>query len=89
MRFRLDNAAELGPLVKAMRKNQGLRQDATAAGIGVSENFLSKVEKGNETVQWGKLFDVMKELGLYVEIDVPETVMSKINARQSAKRSER
>lgn len=82
VKIRLDHAQELGPLVKAMRKNQGLRQDATAAGVGVSENFLSKVERGSETVQWGKVFDVLKELGLHVEIDVPDTVMMNIQARR-------
>lgn len=89
MKIRLDNAQELGPLVKAMRKNQGLRQDATAAGVGVSENFLSKVERGSETVQWGKVFEVLKELGLHVEIDVPEAVMMTIQKRQRARSDER
>lgn len=89
MRVRLDHAAELGKLVKAMRKNQGLRQDATAAGVGVSENFLSKVERGSESVQWGKVFGVLKELGLHVEIDVPEAVMLSIQKRQEARRNER
>jgi transcriptional regulator with XRE-family HTH domain len=78
MRIRLSHPGELGPLVRAMRKNQGLRQDATAEGIGVSENFLSKVESGSDSVQWGKLFEVLKELGLHVEIDVPEAVMTRI-----------
>lgn len=89
MRIRLQTAAELGPLVKAMRKNQGLRQDATAAGVGVSENFLGKVERGSETVQWGKLFEVLKELGLHVEIDVPEAVMASIQKHQRVASDER
>ena len=38
----------------------------------MSENFLGKVERGGETVQWGKLFQVMLELGLNVTIEVPE-----------------
>lgn len=82
MKVRLNAASELGPLVKATRKHQGLRQDATAEGIGVSENFLGRVERGAETVQWGKLFEVFKELGLYVEIDVPEAVMMGIQQRK-------
>src|SRR3546814_9089944 len=69
-----------------MRKHQGLRQDATAEGIGVSENFLGKVERGSETVQWGKLFAVLQELGLHVEIDVPEAVMATIQARQKGQK---
>ena len=84
-KIRLDNAEALGPLVKAMRKHQGLRQDATAEGIGVSENFLAKVERGSGTVQWGKLFAVLSELGLHVEIDVPDSVMDASNQRKRAR----
>ncbi|MFE3970525.1 helix-turn-helix domain-containing protein [Stenotrophomonas sp. YIM B13575] len=76
MKIRLENAEALGPLVRAARKHQGLRQDATAESIGVSENFLAKIERGGTTVQWGKLFTVLHELGLHVEIDVPEEAMA-------------
>lgn len=82
MKVRLTSAKELGPLVRAARKAQGLRQDATAEGIGVSENFLAKVERGTETVQWGKLFDVLRELGLYVEIDVPDEAAARVRSRE-------
>lgn len=82
MKIRLNSARELGPLVRGARKAQGLRQDATAEGIGVSENFLAKVERGGESVQWGKLFDVLNELGLYVEIDVPEAAVSMAQRRE-------
>ncbi|MCG8277574.1 helix-turn-helix domain-containing protein [Stenotrophomonas sp. NLF4-10] len=85
MRIRLSKAEELGPLVKAMRRHQGLRQDATAEGVGVSENFLAKVERGSGTVQWGKLFNVLSELGLHVEIDVPQKVMDAIDERARAR----
>ncbi|AWH31537.1 helix-turn-helix domain-containing protein [Stenotrophomonas sp. SAU14A_NAIMI4_8] len=81
MKIRLENAADLGPLVKAVRKHQGLRQDATAEGIGVSENFLSKIERGGTTVQWDKLFTVLDELGLHVEIDVPDAALSPAGKR--------
>ena len=50
VKIRLGHASELGPLVRATRKSQGLRQAETADGIGVSENFLGKVERGGETV---------------------------------------
>ena len=82
MKIRLDNAAALGPLVKAVRKHQGLRQDATAEGIGVSENFLAKIERGGTTVQWDKLFTVLHELGLHVEIDVPDAAMTPAGKRR-------
>lgn len=72
MKFEIDSPAKLGTVIRASRKAMGLRQDDAAGSIGVSENFLGKVERGGETVQWGKLFQVMKELGLVVTVEVPE-----------------
>ena len=53
-----------------------MRQDDAAGSIGVSENFLSKVERGSEAVQWGKLFQVLEGFGIRVAVDVPESVAS-------------
>ncbi|MCG7601573.1 hypothetical protein MHM84_17540 [Halomonas sp. McH1-25] len=63
MKYILDSPKTLGTLIRASRKAMTLRQDDTAGSIGVSENFLGKVESGNDTVQWGKLFRVMTERG--------------------------
>lgn len=72
MKFVIDSPETLGRLIRASRKAMDLRQDDAAGSIGVSENFLGKVERGGETVQWGKLFQVMKELGLSLSVEVPE-----------------
>lgn len=72
MQVEIHSAEQLGPLIRACRKAMQLRQDDTAGSIGVSENFLAKVERGGETVQWGKLFQVMQELGLNLTVEVPE-----------------
>ena len=72
MKVAIDSPATLGLLVRASRKAMALRQDDAAGGIGVSENFLGKVERGAERVQWGKLFQVLQELGLQVSVEVPE-----------------
>lgn len=71
MQVRIDNPQQLGHLIRAVRKAQGLRQDDAAGSVGVSENFLGKVERGSDAVQWGKLFAVMQGLGLRLNIDVP------------------
>jgi len=78
MKFPIETAAQLGPLVRAVRKAQGLRQDDAAASMGVSENFLGKVERGGQTVQWGKLFQVLQELGMHVHIDVPDALAEQL-----------
>lgn len=71
MQIVLKNAADLGVLVRQARKAQALRQDDAAGSLGVSENFLGKVERGGETVQWGKLFQVLDGLGVRLIVDLP------------------
>lgn len=70
---------QVGAVIRASRKAMQIRQDDAAGIIGVSENFLGKVERGGETVQWGKLFQVMQELGLTVTIEVPEAFADDIS----------
>lgn len=79
MKMPIDNAAAIGKVVRASRKAQKIRQDDAAGSIGVSENFLSKIERGGETVQWGKLFQVLEGLGIRVMVDVPESVAAWLN----------
>jgi len=74
MKIPIDNSAAIGKVVRASRKAQKIRQDDAAGSIGVSENFLGKIERGSETVQWGKLFQVLEGLGIRVMVDVPESV---------------
>lgn len=85
MKVKLQRAEDLGALVRATRKYQGMRQDDTAEGIGVSENFLAKVERGGGTVQWQKLFNVLSELGLQVEIDVPDAAIARLHEKPKKK----
>ena len=79
MKISIDNAAAIGKVVRASRKAQKIRQDDAAGSIGVSENFLGKIERGSESVQWGKLFQVLEGLGVRVMVDVPESVAVYMN----------
>ncbi len=79
MKIPIDNAAAIGKVVRASRKAQKIRQDDAAGSIGVSENFLGKIERGSESVQWGKLFQVLEGLGVRVMVDVPESVATCLN----------
>lgn len=74
MKIPIDNAEAIGKVVRASRKAQKIRQDDAAGSIGVSENFLGKIERGSGSVQWGKLFQVLEGLGIRVMVDVPESV---------------
>ena len=85
MRLPIDNAAAIGKVVRASRKAQKIRQDDAAGSIGVSENFLGKIERGSESVQWGKLFQVLEGLGVRVILDVPESVAAYMNKHANGK----
>lgn len=88
MQVPIDNATALGKIVRISRKAQKIRQDDAAGSIGVSENFLGKIERGSDTVQWGKLFQVLEGLGIRVIVDVPENVAIAIkesSAKKAAK----
>lgn len=85
MKIPIDNPAAIGKVVRASRKAQKIRQDDAAGSIGVSENFLSKIERGGESVQWGKLFQVLEGLGIRVMVDVPENVAAYLNDPANSK----
>jgi len=85
MKIPIDNAAVIGKVVRASRKAQRIRQDDAAGSIGVSENFLGKIERGSESVQWGKLFQVLEGLGIRVIVDVPEGVSAYLNEPVNSK----
>ena len=80
MQIPLERASTLGLIVRATRKTQKIRQDDAAGSIGVSENFLGKIERGAERVQWGKLFQVLQGLGVRVVLDVPDNVAKRLDA---------
>ena len=83
MNIPITSASTIGTVVRASRKAQKIRQDDAAGSVGVSENFLGKVERGSESVQWGKLFQVLEGLGIRVMVDVPEDVAAHLEAVRS------
>ncbi len=87
MKIPINTAAAIGQVVRASRKAQKIRQDDAAGSIGVSENFLGKIERGSESVQWGKLFQVLEGLGIQVTVDVPESVAAHLS--KPAKRKDK
>lgn len=72
MKIKLHKASDIGPVVRAVRKAQRIRQDDMAGAIGVSENFLAKVEHGGGNAQWTKVFQVLEGLGIELVCDIPD-----------------
>lgn len=59
---------ELGRTVREARLRHGLRQDQLAAAAGVGVRFLIELEHGKPTARLGKALDVLRALGLRVQI---------------------
>jgi y4mF family transcriptional regulator len=64
----LTSTLELGQLVRAVRKGQGLTQLDVAGLAGMSNRFVIDLEKGKKTLQMQKVLDVLSLLGLEVVI---------------------
>lgn len=72
MRIPINSAEDIGVAIRTARKHQGLRQDDLAAVIGSSHVFLRDVESGKPTVQLGRVLRLLEELGISLEMDVPD-----------------
>lgn len=80
MQIPIHSVAELGVAIRAVRKAQGLRLDDTAGSAGVGHVFLREVERGKETVQLGRVLQVLDELGIQLSIDIPAEALARFEA---------
>ena len=70
----VDSPESLGQLVRAVRRAQGIRQDDLAAILGVSHVTLMNIERGKKGVSFDRVMDVLRELGIRMQLDVPGEV---------------
>jgi HTH-type transcriptional regulator / antitoxin HipB len=55
---------ELGILIRAFRKNQGVTLEKVSGLTNIGMRFLSELERGKETIQLGKALATLNNLGL-------------------------
>lgn len=65
----LASPANLGAIIRATRKRQGLRQDELAGVAGVGIRFIIELEAGKPTMQIGKIMAVLAALGLTLTLE--------------------
>ena len=63
------DAIALGRAIRRHRKLLGLTQRDAAGLCGVGERFLSELERGKASASLGKVFQVIKRLGLRLLLD--------------------
>ena len=66
MATKIKNAEDLSRVVREARKTQKLSQDDLAGMAGTGRRFIVDLEKGKETVQFGKVLRVLATLGVSV-----------------------
>ena len=76
MLIKIQTPGELGLLMRATRKQQKVRIDDVAGSAGVGPVFVREVERGKETVQLGRVLQVLHELGIELKADVSDDVMA-------------
>lgn len=83
---------ELGLVLRAARKTQGMRLDDAAAFAGVGPVFAGALERGKPTVQLGLVMKLLQQFGLKVFIDAPsgvETEFAALKAKPPRPRKKR
>ncbi len=63
---------DIGSLIRATRKRQGLRQGELAAAANVGVRFLIELEGGKPTAQLGKVLSVLSALGVTIDLKRPD-----------------
>ncbi|MEZ2740868.1 transcriptional regulator [Comamonas jiangduensis] len=83
MKHNINTVADLGLILRAVRKSQGLRLDDLAGSAGVGHVFAREVEYGKETVQMGRVLKLLQEAGLQLTVDIPSNALEQFEALKS------
>ena len=63
---KITSVAQLGELMRAVRKSQKLTLEKVSGLTNISMRFLSELERGKETAEIGKVLKALRTLGLEV-----------------------
>lgn len=64
--------ADLGAVVRSVREQNGMSQVQLSSMIGVSQRWLSELERGMPKVIDGRYFDVLTKLGIHLTYEVTD-----------------
>ena len=83
MKHRITSVTELGTLLRATRKSEDMRIDDLAATSSLSKQFVNDLELGKPGVQFGKVLQVLQELGVHMYMDVPDRVKEQLDSARN------
>ena len=67
--YRVTRVNSLGMLVQQQRKRLKLTQKSLAGLVGVGNRFIVDLERGKETIEFGKTLKVLKMLGIKLTVE--------------------
>lgn len=62
----------LGEMIGVQRIRRKMSQSALAKEVGISRNYVSLIERGNENVSYSTVLKICEVLGLEVSIEMAE-----------------
>jgi y4mF family transcriptional regulator len=65
---KISDPAQLGSIIRQVRKAQGITQEDLSAQAGVGPRLIGEIERGKTTAEIGKVFQLLASLGLVVSI---------------------
>jgi transcriptional regulator with XRE-family HTH domain len=89
MKHPINSAADLGLIIRAVRKSTHVRQDDLAGAVRVSRQFTHDVEQGKPTVQLGRVLLLLKELGIALNVDIPDEASRTLSTLQPSRQRAR
>jgi HTH-type transcriptional regulator/antitoxin HipB len=66
---KISDPAQLGSLIRQVRKGQGITQEDLSALAGVGPRLIGEIERGKPTAEIGKVFQLLASLGLTISIE--------------------
>jgi len=83
MNITIRKPQDLGLLIRATRKHQKLRLDDVAGSAGLGPVFVREVERGKESVQFGRVMKLLQELGIELNANVTDEVLTNFKKLQA------
>lgn len=71
VQFKVRNIKQLGAVSKLVRQSQSLDQETAGLLSGNGLTFISQFENGKETVEIGRVLNLLEQLGIDLEINLP------------------
>ena len=72
--MKISNTKTLGSAIRDKRRSLKVTQKELAMASGTGLRFIVDIEKGKNTCQTGKVFQVLQALGLHVSLDAPQEI---------------